>query len=72
MRLFYVTNEVGAWIEKWAAKEGDGGFQDQCAEILRGEILNVRTRFERDYVLKGIDMAIENLQALRAAEEDET
>lgn len=71
MRLFYVSDEVGEWIDKWAAKEGDGGFQDQCAEIKRGEVLNLRMAFERDYELKGIRMAIENLEALRAAHEDE-
>ena len=33
-----VSDEVWEWIEHWAAKEGDGGFQDKAAELFRSRI----------------------------------
>lgn len=71
MRLFQVSDEVGEWIDRYAAKEGSGGFQDKAAEIKAGEIFTLHTRAAHDHELRGIDMAIQNLQALLAAHEDE-
>lgn len=72
MRLFMVSDEVGEWIDRWAAKEGDGGFQDKAAEIKKGEVFSVHTRHGHDHELNGIEMAIENLVALKAAHECES
>ena len=77
MRCYIVSDEVGDWTDHWAQQEGKGGFQDKAAELKRSEIQKIE-QVQRwlDYERKraqceGITMAIEQLEALRAAHEDE-
>ena len=69
LRLFLLPPALCERIERSAESEGKGGWQDLCAGILRHEVdLTGRAKQAK---LEGIDAAIQNLQALRAAEEDE-
>lgn len=66
--IYIVNDETAARIRTWAAKEGDGGWQNLCAEIERGRQpgFDAVLRASR---LAGLDAAIQNLEALKAAEE---
>jgi hypothetical protein len=72
-----VSDEVGDWIDKWASREGDGGFQDKAAEMSRGEVRTIKQVQEwldlerKKAQLEGIDIAIQQLEMLRYSHEDE-
>ena len=64
-------------IEKWAARSDEGGWQGLCAKILDGRLYSDGAAPVAAGALKsdgefvaGLDAAIENLQALRAAHGD--
>ena len=64
MRVYIVSDEVGEWIDKWAAKEGDGGFQNMAAEIARSEL-----GYYRGVMLEGLEAFQRGrLDGLRLAE----
>jgi hypothetical protein len=66
MRLYLLSDELANWVEKWAAKEGDGGFQDKCKEIQECEVLHFRG-LTKAIRVEALNKAIECLQAYCAA-----
>lgn len=67
MKVIQVTDELWDELKKWAAAEGTGGWQNLCAKLVR---MRVSDNYLHELRMTGIDMCIENLQALKAAEED--
>ena len=66
--LYIVNDDVAARIRTWAAKEGEGGWQNLCAEIERGRHDSFASVL-RTARVAGIDAAVQNLEALKAVEE---
>lgn len=66
VRIYVLDDETAAQVDKWAERDGEGGWQNLCKRIARGECRDLR-----ELRLAGIRSSIENLQALLAAEEDE-
>jgi hypothetical protein len=66
--LYIVDDEVAARIRTWAAKEGEGGWQNLCAAIERGR-QDSFVSVLRASKLSGIAESIKVLESLQAAEE---
>jgi hypothetical protein len=69
-RLFRLPPEITDRLERSAADEGKGGWQNLCADILRYEV-DDENPTAREAKARGVDHAIECLQALRAALEED-